>query len=79
MKRILGSIVLVAVVSLFVAGCSSTPPEEQPKPKGEMPNSTDLTKSGNLTPEQQELAKSRGASGETGAGGDNKETEGAGK
>ncbi|MBX3119645.1 MAG: hypothetical protein KF784_11310 [Fimbriimonadaceae bacterium] len=73
MRKLLIASVIVSVL-FSVTGCSSDTASE-PAAKGEKPASTDLTKTDNLTPEQQELAKSRGVSGESSAG-DNKETEG---
>ena len=71
---------LVSVALMFVAGCGNKDADLGEAPKGNEPTSVDLTQDqSNLTPQQQELLKTRGASGETqgsGSGGDAGETEG---
>lgn len=65
-----------ATLAAFASiGCSSDAGSDAPAPKGTKPESVDLTDSSKLTPQQQELAKARGASGEASKG-DQGETEG---
>lgn len=79
MKKFL-PIVLCALCVLAVTGCGSNDADAGPAPKGDKPESVDLSQDqSNLTPQQQELLNSRGASGETQSnpsGGDAGETEG---
>ncbi|MCB0826641.1 MAG: hypothetical protein KDC26_10670 [Armatimonadetes bacterium] len=79
MKKI--AVLFLCVASIFVvAGCSNKDADLGPAPKGDKPESVDLTQDqSNLTPQQQELLNSRGASGETQSNsseGDAGETEG---